>query len=108
MCDSGQEEYEQGLKEESAGNYNEAFRLFNVAASLDNVMAQYHLGLCHAEGRGTPRNRDLAIQILRDAASRGCVEAQNALENIEGPMAHPGFRCCDQLPGGGSGEIRVR
>ena len=100
----GQEEYEQAIKEENAGNHVEAFRLFNVAASLDHLMAEYRLGLCHVHGCGTPVNRDLGISLLRSAASRGCVEAENALRDVEGLEAHP----CVCRPIGRPGGVRVR
>ncbi len=57
-------------------NYDEAFRWFTRAAQNGCPQGMYHLGLCNAEGYGTPKNPALAAEWYKKSAARGDEDAE--------------------------------
>ena len=57
-------------------DYDLAFAWFTRAAAGGCPQAMYHLGMCNAEGYGTPRNPDLALQWYKKSADRGDEDAE--------------------------------
>ena len=60
-----------------------AFRLFKRAAELDIPQAQFKVGMCYAEGRGTKQDHQLAIANLKGAAKRQIKGASDAISRLE-------------------------
>lgn len=52
-------------------DYNEAFKWFSRGAAGGCPQAMYHLGLCNAEGYGTPKNPELALDWWKKSADHG-------------------------------------
>jgi TPR repeat protein len=81
----GQKDYERGLAytygDGVPQNYNNAFRLFESAASLGHASAQYQLALAYANGHGVPINPSAAIEWYEKAARQGLAIAQRSLGN---------------------------
>ena len=57
-------------------DYNQAFAWFTRAAKGGCPQAMYHLGMCNAEGYGTPRNPDAALSWYKKSADRGDEDAE--------------------------------
>lgn len=56
-----------------------AFKWFNRAAQQDNISAQTHLGICYLEGKGTAKDTEKAIALLRGSAAAGDALAKHHL-----------------------------
>jgi len=54
------------------------------AAGKEHPMALFVLGQLYMAGYGVEKNPELAVRLLREAASRGVVAAKNALAQMEG------------------------
>jgi len=63
-------------------NYTRAFAYFKKAAELGNPEAQRFTGLMLFQGKGCAKDRSLAGQWLRKAASQGDTEAQKILKSF--------------------------
>ena len=50
----------------------EAFSLYEVAANAGSSQAKAQMGACYLKGIGCDKDRDLALQLLNDAASGNC------------------------------------
>ena len=61
-----------GIKQD----YNQAFAWFTRAAKGGCPQAMYHLGMCNAEGYGTPKNPDAALSWYKKSADRGDEDAE--------------------------------
>ena len=75
------EYYYQGL----AGlpvNYTTAYNYFKQAAEQEHMVAQYMLGVCYAEGKGTSKNGLLAVEWLDKAISQGYLDAKKYLADV--------------------------
>ena len=60
---------------------------FLRAAEQYDVYAQYYLGVCYQYGRGVRKNNEEAYMWYCIAAAQGFEPAQEAVENIDMPMA---------------------
>ncbi|MDR3077876.1 MAG: sel1 repeat family protein [Planctomycetota bacterium] len=58
-----------------AQDYDLAFKWFTRAAQGGCPQAMYHLGMCSAEGYGTPKNPELAYSWYRKSAELGDEDA---------------------------------
>jgi TPR repeat protein len=58
------------------GDMRRYFFAIQQAAQMGLLTAQYRLGLCYAYGRGTARNAEKALEVIREAADRGQVRAK--------------------------------
>ena len=58
------------------GDYATALRLFAPYAHQGNALAQFNLGVMHANGQGVPQNDAAAAMWYRPAADRGHTAAQ--------------------------------
>ncbi|XP_037656702.1 death ligand signal enhancer isoform X2 [Choloepus didactylus] len=65
-----------GTENMKNGDYMAAFSYFQKAADRGYSKAQYNVGLCHEQGRGTPRNPSKAVLYYQLAASQGHSLAQ--------------------------------
>ena len=63
-------------------NYNEAVRLFRLAADLNHPAAMFNLGRCCATGRGVPQDYREALQWHLKAAGQGLVNSQYIAGNM--------------------------
>ena len=63
-------------------NYEEAFRLYSLAADIGSAQAQYDLGCMHENGQGTKKNNAEAVRLYGLAADQGLADAQNDLGNM--------------------------
>lgn len=71
--------YGQGLQylyEKGPAYEGKAARQFWLAAEKGHAEAQYHLGLCYAEGSGVKKHNTLAAKLLWQAAKQGHAKAQ--------------------------------
>lgn len=59
-------------------DYNLAFKWFNKAAG-NNPEASYYLSRYYMEGQGVEKNKEKAIELIKDAAQGGYAEAQYLL-----------------------------
>jgi len=62
-------------------DYNEAVRLFRLAADRNHPMAMYNLGRCYAVGRGVTQDYREAEKWHLKAAEQGCANSQRWLGN---------------------------
>ena len=65
-----------------AKNYDEAARLFKLAAAKNDEIAQYMLGNCYANAHGVARDDAEAARLFKLAADRGNPLAQNDLARL--------------------------
>lgn len=63
----------------AAGNYEDAFPLFEQAAQAGNLEAEGLVGIAHMSGEGTHLHPELGVKLLREAASKGDVRSMLAL-----------------------------
>ena len=86
---------EQGLKylfgRGTEKNYDEAVRLFRLAAEQNDPDALFNLGRCYATGRGVPKDYREAEKWHRKAAELGQIASQNALGHMY-LYGHPGVQ----------------
>ncbi len=77
---------EQGLKylfgRGTEKNYDEAVRLFRLAAEQNDPDALYNLGRCYATGRGVPKDYGESAKWHRKAAELDQIASQNALGHM--------------------------
>ncbi|WP_022947051.1 transglycosylase SLT domain-containing protein [Methylohalobius crimeensis] len=59
------------LQHEHEKEYADAFRLYCLAAALNDPIAMHHLGWMYFNGRGMPRNLEVAMGWFRRAALQG-------------------------------------
>jgi DNA-binding NtrC family response regulator len=72
---TGEKYYYKGLPH----NYAEAVKWFRMAAERGHAQAQWHLGVCHADGLGVAQDEAEAVKWYLMAAEQGLAEAQNDL-----------------------------
>lgn len=60
-----------GLKQD----FNIAFKYYNLAAKMGNIIALSNLGYCYMYGRGVPKDMDMAFSCFQKAADGGDVNA---------------------------------
>lgn len=65
------------------GRMDEAFRYLSSAYRLGEPSAGWHLAMCYADGAGTARNREKAIEVMRHAAILNYPEAVLEMRRIE-------------------------
>ena len=65
-----------GLAAIRSGDYLAALLVFRPLAKQGNARAQYQLGQIYSQGRGAPKDYELAAEWYRKAAKHGHVEAQ--------------------------------
>lgn len=68
-----------GVLSYKRNDFNEAIRLFNLAANRGNAAAQNHLGSMFFHGLGVQRNLGEAFRYYRLAADQGYADAQNSV-----------------------------
>lgn len=61
-----------GIKQD----YDQAFAWFTRAAANGCPQAMYHLGMCNAEGYGTPKNPGAALEWYKKSAAHGDEDAE--------------------------------
>ena len=90
VIDSGVEDYYQGSLFDLAFIYSEinrddlALPLWQQLAYLGNSTAQYNLGLCYAQGKGTNVDLNQARYWWQKAADQGDADARRQLANMQG------------------------
>ena len=67
--------YEAGKYFYEYKQYQEAFNMYENAAILGHMDAEYWLGMCYKEGVGVAKSRDEAFKWLISSAAKGHVEA---------------------------------
>nr|WP_314228397.1 tetratricopeptide repeat protein [uncultured Kingella sp.] len=67
---------QQGVTAYEAGNYAQAFRLWQPFAQQGNAGAQYNLGVMYAKGRGVVQDDKQAVSWFQKAANQGDAKAQ--------------------------------
>ncbi len=72
-----------GVAAYQAGNYADAFRIWEPLAEKGNARAQFHLGALYFEGRGVVRDLNEARTWLRRAAEKGSAPARSLLPRVE-------------------------
>lgn len=81
----GQSDYERGLAytygDGVPQNLENAFKLFESAASLGHASAQYQLALAYTNGQGVTRNPSAAFEWYEKSARQGLAIAQRSLGN---------------------------
>lgn len=64
-------------------DYKLAAKWYNIAAKQGNALAHYNLGILHLDGRGVPKNLDIAVEHFRMADNLGGVpEARRMISLI--------------------------
>ena len=103
------ERYEHG--EGVVQNIDHAVQLYCIAGWEGHVDAQYQLGWLYANGRGMPRNDELAAGWFAMAAATGDIHSQRMLDRVGGTPTTEEARCVrpageevHQLPRGESAE----
>jgi uncharacterized protein len=66
---------DEGAAAYRAGNYQDAFKEWSVAAQQGDVDAEYNLGCLYVRGEGVAQNRAGAVDWLQRAADQGDVDA---------------------------------
>ena len=90
VIDSGIEDYYQTSLFDLAFIYSEinrddlALPLWQQLAYLGNSTAQYNLGLCYAQGKGTSVDLNQARYWWQKAADQGDADARRQLSNLSG------------------------
>ena len=74
--------FQNGLKELSRHNYDDAIPLIQSAAMQGDASAQYHLGTLYYQGLGLQLSYDRAALWFRRAAAQGNVNAQFSIGNM--------------------------
>jgi len=72
-----------GIAAYQAGDYREAFRIWEPLAKNGNARAQFHLGALYFEGRGVARDFSQARFWLSRAAENGSAPARSLLPVVE-------------------------
>ncbi|XP_043946526.1 DAP3-binding cell death enhancer 1-like [Protopterus annectens] len=73
-----------------------AVQYLQLAARSGDTSSLYHLGLCYENGLGVQQNLQKALKLYYQAASSGCLKAQEALESYC-KKSLKGFENCNQL-----------
>ena len=73
---SARADVEDGLLAFNNRIYQIAFKEFQPLASNGNISAQFHLGLMHDYGLGTPKDARAAARWYREAAQQGHAKSQ--------------------------------
>lgn len=76
---AGEDAFRRGVAAYKSGDHAAALAEFRSAADLGMPVAQFNLGLMHANGLGTPKDEAEAAKWWRKAAERGVADAQNNL-----------------------------
>jgi len=76
---SSQLDFDQGVVAAEAGNYAEAFCIWQPLANVGHADAQYRLGWLYAKGLGLAVNEEKAMQWWQLAADLGHADAQFSL-----------------------------
>lgn len=71
-----------GLRLYDKGDFKNATKYFNQAASKNDPVAQYYLGLNHLFGFGEEKNVNKGISLIKKSANAGYIEAQLSLSNL--------------------------
>mgnify|MGYP001317948826 CR=1 FL=1 len=69
------EDFKDGLKAIKSGNYEEAVRVFRIAAEKGNKYAQHCLGVMLHKGLGVKQNQKESFKWLELAAKQGLSQA---------------------------------
>lgn len=76
------------VQTEGAGEPEEAAAMYGRAAELGDATGAFHLGLCHADGEGVPKDEARALALYLEAAAQGHADAMataaNAYEHGKG------------------------
>lgn len=73
-----------------------AVQYLQLAARSGDAASLYHLGLCYENGLGVQQNLQKALKLYHQAASSGCLKAQEALK-VYCQKRLEGFVNCNQL-----------
>ncbi|NVN97335.1 sel1 repeat family protein, partial [Candidatus Nomurabacteria bacterium] len=63
--------------------FDEAIRLFNLAANDDNVDGLYYLGITYMQGKGIDKDLNKAEVLIRRAAELGSQQAKELLKKVD-------------------------
>jgi TPR repeat protein len=63
-------------------NYNQAFKVFNLAAAKGHAGAKFYVGLCYWHGTGVDKNIESALECFNVAAVNGYSTAQLVLGEL--------------------------
>jgi TPR repeat protein len=68
--------FERGVEAYEAGHFEEAVRLFRLAAARGHARAQFNLAVCFENGKGVEQDFEQAVEFYRFSAAQGHAEAQ--------------------------------
>ena len=71
-----------GVTNYEAGNYDEAFPLFEAAHNKGNIRATHNLAICYSEGHGVAQDYAKALKLYEKAAKKGYADSQMALGQL--------------------------
>lgn len=74
----------------SAKNAKGALYWLELAIKQDNAAAMYHLGVCHIEGNGVPKDENLGLMWISKAAVHGHLIAQGQMQTLRTRLTQPG------------------
>jgi len=64
-----------------------AARRFERGSEAGSAQSTHLLGLCHLEGFGVRTDKTLAMNLVEEASTKGCREAENSLRQMDNPDA---------------------
>lgn len=79
---NAQKNYEAGVAYFNVGQYNKAFACFKEATNIEHAQAQYNLGVCYLEGKGTAQDYKKAVEWFEKAGEKGVKDAQYNLAEM--------------------------
>ena len=79
---NAQKNYEAGIAYFNVGQYNKAFACFKEATNIEHAQAQYNLGVCYLEGKGTAQDYKKAVEWFEKAGEKGVKDAQYNLAEM--------------------------
>ena len=92
-------DFDAGYQAYQKGDFQAALAIWRPLAESGHAVAQYNLGLMHAEGRGLAQNRELAIGWLDKAAAQGVPEAAFNLAGLHLASTKPDYAATRRLLG---------
>jgi TPR repeat protein len=90
-------DFEAGYRAYQRSDFQAALAIWRPLAESGHALAQYNLGLMHAEGRGLAQNRNLAVAWLGKAAAQGVPEAAFNLAGLRLAGAKPDYQAARRL-----------
>ena len=75
-CTNKETQFQQAVASYQAGDYNQAFELFQVLAEQGDAESQFVLGMLYDDGEGVKQNYQQAAEWYQKAANQGHAMAQ--------------------------------